>query len=177
MTLLSHENKCDVVRKITNGCFKSATSQTNLSVNGNISFMKMLKSNRRNTELYGIIWGTSIIITNFSYLFESQLIYLKFMIKQRHLYSGSIITHLIWLYEDYTWIIWKDLLDLLGLVAQVMSTPCTSETILPPSTSLLCISFISQDGIACISFDEIYSSFWWSSSWSWMREILFVRLI
>ena len=69
------------------------------------------------------------------------------------------------------------LTDLLELIAQAMSTPCTSEPILPPSTSMLRISLCSQDGQASILFDEIKPSFWWSSSWSWMREILFICLM
>ena len=69
------------------------------------------------------------------------------------------------------------LLTYFDLIAQVISTPCTSETILPPSTSMLRISFCSQDGQASIFFDEINPSFWWSSSWSWMREILFICLM
>ena len=69
------------------------------------------------------------------------------------------------------------LLTYFDLIAQVISSPCTSETILPPATSMLRISFCSQDGLASILFDEINPSFWWSSSWSWMREILFICLM
>ena len=42
-------------------------------------------------------------------------------------------------FEKIPMIWWR--YDLLDLIAQVMPTPCTSETILPPSTSMLCISF------------------------------------
>lgn len=49
--------------KSHNGGFKSVKSQTDLSVNRNILFMKMLKSNSGNIEPYRIIWNTSIAIT------------------------------------------------------------------------------------------------------------------
>ena len=54
--------------------------------------------------------------------------------------------------------------DLLDLIAQIMSTPCASETILSPSTSMLLISLCSQDGKGNFLFDEINLSLWWSSS-------------
>ena len=78
-------------------------------------------------------------------------------------------------FEKMPMIWWR--YDLLDLIAQVMPTPCTSETIFPPSTSMLCISFWSQDGQASIFSDEINPPFWWSSSLSWMREILFICLM
>ena len=71
----------------------------------------------------------------------------------------------------------KTWLDLLDLIAQVMSTLYTSETILPPFTSMLRISFCSQDGQVSVLFDEFNPSFWWSSSRSWMSEILFICLM
>ena len=67
--------------------------------------------------------------------------------------------------------------ELFDLIAQIMSTPCASETILSSSTSMLRISLCSQDGKANFLFDEINLSLWWSSSWFWIREILFICLM